>query len=834
MLTIALRGLRANAARYTATIVAIVAGVGFLAAGLIVTDSIRTSLGGDAAEQYPAVAAAVQPDTSEESLDPTIDPALLATIEAVPLVDAAAGVLDGPLSVFDPETGRPLEEGATGSMWVTVAELNPLSVVEGRAPAATGEIALDRRSADRLDDATIGATLDIATVRGLQRATVVGLTEFGSRASENPDGTISVAEPWAFDVLGDGMPGYSEVLVAGPVDGPGQEELVAALGTVVPPGFVVLDRSEFLSQTEGVAASIADAARPVLIGFSLLALFVCGFVIYNTFSVVVAQRTRELALLRAVAATPRQVKRSVRVEGIVIGLAGSIIGVLVGVALTLAMPWLLGVFGLSVGSVGITVTATTVVSCILAGTIITLVSVLAPARRAARTPPVEALRSGPATTARTTALRTVISLLLIGGGAGLLVAGGTAGQPVLLGAGAFAFVLGVLVGGPVLAALFARAARWLTQWTGLTGRLASDNLVRNPRRTATTANALVIGVLLVTFVSIAGASVRDWSVEQINELSDSDLTISSNVGGIDPTLVTAIQAEEGVTATATVATSPATVNGSASSVSTGDPADVVSVAGVDVAQGSLDDLAAGGIALGAFSAAPDGGPPPEVGSTVTVVVPGGASQELIVVATLEFSITSLTLSNLMGAASFAELFGDLPTTTIYLDVEPGALDQVDASIEELVEGYSNVTVTRGNVIGEIVGSVFDFAINAVIALLGMSVVIAVIGIVNTLSLSIFEQRREIGMLRAVGMLPRDVRRMVRMESVLISMVGTLTGLVTGIFLAYFLTRPIGVEFNWQLPRLGLIVVLGVLVGFVASWAPARRVSRIDLLDALQA
>ena len=584
---------------------------------------IRASLGGDAADQYPTVAAAVQPDTSTDGLDPRVSPALLASIEAVPGVDAAAGVLDGPLSVFDPQTGRPLEEGAIGSMWVPVDQLNPLAVVEGRAPAATGEIALDRRSAERLDDARVGTSLDIATTTGLQQATVVGLTEFGSRASENPDGTISVAEPWSFTVLGDGTPGYSEVLVAGPVDGPEQEELVAALGAVVPPGFVVVDRSDFLSQTEGLAAGIADFARPVLIGFSLLALFVCAFVIYNTFSVVVAQRTRELALLRAVAATPRQVPRSVRLEGLVIGFVGSTIGVLVGAALTLAMPLLLGLFGLSVGNIGITITATTVLSCLFVGTAITVLSVLAPARRAARTPPIEALRSGASTTARSTAARTVVSLLLLGSGAALLVLGGTAGPPVFLGVGAFAFVLGILAGGPILATWFARGARAATSGAGLTGRLASDNLVRNPRRTATTANALVIGVLLVTFVSIAGATIRDWSVEQINQLSDSDLTVSSNVGGIDPTLVTTIQDLPGVTATASVASSPASIDGSATSVATGNPADLVSPAGIGIAEGSLDDLASGGLAIGSLAAATDGGSPPGVGSTVTVVAPGG-------------------------------------------------------------------------------------------------------------------------------------------------------------------------------------------------------------------
>ena len=323
-------------------------------------------------------------------------------------------------------------------------------------------------------------------------------------------------------------------------------------------------------------------------------------------------------------------------------------------------------------------------------------------------------------------------------------------------------------------------------------------------------------------------------MEQINQLSDSDLTVSSNVGGIDPTLVTTIQDLPGVTATASVASSPASIDGSATSVATGNPADLVSTAGIGIAEGSLDDLASGGLAIGSLAAATDGGSPPGVGSTVTVVAPGGASRDVPVVAELEFSLTSLTLSNLMDTATFTDLFGELPTTVVYLAVDPASLDQVSDNVDELVQGYSNVTVTKGNTIGELVGSVFDFAINAVIALLGMSVVIAVIGIVNTLSLSIFEQRREIGMLRAVGMLPRDVRRMVRLESVLISMVGTLTGLLAGVFLAYFLARPIGDSFSWQLPRLGLIVVLGVLVGFAASLAPARRVSWIDLLDVLRA
>jgi putative ABC transport system permease protein len=188
----------------------------------------------------------------------------------------------------------------------------------------------------------------------------------------------------------------------------------------------------------------------------------------------------------------------------------------------------------------------------------------------------------------------------------------------------------------------------------------------------------------------------------------------------------------------------------------------------------------------------------------------------------------------MAEDTFTSLFGDLPVSTVYVGTQPDQLRSVTDQIDELATGYSNISVSPGNLFGEIIGSLFDFAIDAVVALLGMSVIIAVIGIVNTLSLSIFEQRREIAMLRAIGMLPRDVRSMVRLEAVLISMVGTLTGLTAGVFLAFFVTRPIDVGLSWQLPRLGIILVLGVLVGFLAALAPARRVSRIDLLQALQA
>jgi putative ABC transport system permease protein len=823
--------MRANLARYTATIVAIVAGVGFLAAGLIATDSIRASLGGNAADQFPSVAAAVQPASSIGSTS-VIPESVVATVTGVAGVESAAGTLTAPLSVFDPDTGKPLDTGASGSLWVTDTALNPLDIAEGRAPSATGEIAIDRRTAERLDDATVGTSVDVATVSGKERATVVGITEFGGQAALDEDGTISVGAPWAYSVLGDGTPGYSQILVQGPTDGPEQADIVQAITAAVPGGYDVLDRDEFLAQQAGIGAQLADLARPVLIGFALLALFVCAFVIYNTFSVVVTQRTKELALLRAVAATPRQVKRSVRLEGLVIGFVGSLIGVLLGAGLALVAPPLLARFGLSLGSVGISVSPLVVILCLVVGTLVTVVSVLAPARRAARTPPVEAMRSEPTPTARTTAFRTIFSLVLMVGGAVALILGGTFGQALLIGLGALVFVLGVLVGGPIIAAWFARLARALTGWTGLTGRLASDSLVRNPRRTATTANALVVGVLLVTFVSIAGATSRDWAVEQINQLSTANVLVSSTGGGIDPDLIRRFGDVDGVTAVASVTVAEATVAGTSSPVAGGDPELLAEAADLDVTAGSLADLDTGGIAVVAFGGSGTIGGA-ELGDTVTVTAPDGTSKDVPIVAEVSFSLSSISLNNLMAPDTFTSIFGELPVTSVYVGTEPDQLRAVTDRIDELTTGYSNIAVAPGNIFGEIVGGLFDFAINAVVALLGMSVIIAVIGIVNTLSLSIFEQRREIAMLRAIGMLPREVRAMVRLEAVLISMVGTLTGLAAGLFLAFFMTRPIDVGFSWQPSRLGIIVLLGILVGFLAALAPARRVSRIDLLQALQ-
>jgi putative ABC transport system permease protein len=836
VLAIALRGLRANARRFTATLVAIITGVGFLAAGLIVTDSVRATLGDEAVRQYDRVSAAIQPSADNADVDLRIPAAVLDDVEALPEAAGAEGVLEGPLTVFDAVTDEPLDEGATGRLWPDDQRLNPLRIVEGRAPSGNGEIALDRQSADDLDIG-VGARVELGTAKGIQDATVVGIAKFGGRDSLDHDGTISLAAPWAFELLGDGTQEYTEILVGGDTSPEGQESLVTALEGVTPSGFEVVDRETFLDQASAASAGIADVLRPVLVAFALLALFVCGFVIYNTFSVVVAQRTRELALLRAVGATPRQVKRSVRLEGLVVGLVGSALGLLAGVVLTLIVPRAAVAAGVDVPAVGVTIAPTTVVYCIVAGTVITVLSVLAPARRAARTSPIEALQSGAVDVSATSGVRRIGSLVLLGGGALLLIGGVALGRGVVVGAGVLAFVLGVLLGGPVLAVAFARIVRSLMARLGVAGRLADDNLVRNPRRTATTANALVIGVLLVAFVSTAGATMRDWAVLQLNRTTSADFQIDASGSGLEPAVLDRLGAIDGVTLVVPVRSVPVTIDGEPTTVSSGDLADLQQVTGLQLQAGSLEDLTGATIAVTSLdlgeSSPEAGGGGPAMGDTVRVEGPGGG-EDLQVVAELEFDFTTLFLSTLVPPDTFEALAGPRTPETAYLEVDDDKVSSVTIALDEVAREYPNISVQAGNVLGDFVGDLFDFLITAVVALLGMSVAIAVIGVVNTLSLSIFEQRREIGMLRAVGMVPREARWMIRLEAMLIAMLGTITGLVAGIFLAFMLTQSLGASFNAQWQRMLLVLVAGVIVGLLASLLPTRRVTRIDVLESLRA
>ncbi len=835
MLKLAWSGVRHNRGRYVATLIAILTGVAFFTATGFVSDRVIDTLEGDATRQYGAVDVAVIADDTEASSgglsaaaghaeQARIDGPDADRIVAVDGVDAGAGILTGRVA-FLADGGGTFGDGATGRLWIEDDELNPVDVTEGRAPRTTGEIAVDAGLADG-EDLSVGDAVTILTLAGRFPVTVVGVTEFGSSDAIDQGGTVSIPRATAFDWLSAGRVEYESLYLRGSGD---QAGLAAAVAPLVPAGFRAQTGDAFLDDRRDETGAVGRVLKQALQAFSVLALIVGAFVIYNTFSVIVAQRLREIAVLAAIGATPRQIRRSLRWEGVVVGLLGSALGVLTGVGLAFLVTVVLEAVGVALPGGGITVGPATVVSGILIGTVITVASVMIPARRASRTEPIEALRDAAVESSRPSRGRVVTSVaLLVLGAAGLLFGG----NAFVVGAGAFLLFVGVIVAGPLIAIGGTRLMRPVMSRLGLEGRLAVDNTVRNPRRTATTANALLIGVFLVTLVTVAGTSAKDFAVGEIKKLESADFLVESDGGTLDAAFVGDLQSIDGVQRVSPFRRDAVTIDGTTTLLSTVDVAAVQEIADIDAEEGSLGDLREGTIAVLADTGL-------AVGATVAVADGSGRSEDLTVVAVLKDSVDSLLVGSIVPAGTFDALVGDSAPTVAFIDTASGAQSDTKEAIEERAALRPDITVTEGNALGRLVGQIFDFIINAVNGLLLMSVVIALIGIVNTLSLSILERRRELGLLRVVGMTDRKVQRMVRLESILIAGLGTVTGLVAGTFVGWALIRTIdrlseaSIGISLPVGQLLLILAAGVVLGFLAALIPARRSTRLEVLDAIR-
>ena len=833
MFRLVLASVRHNTGRYIATLVAIITGVAFFTATGFVSDRVIDTLRGDVDRQYGNVDVAMVPaDVSgaaaqAAAADATVSGRVTDRLLALDGVDAGGGVLTGSVAFLGAD-GKPFAKDAVGRLWIADEQLNPLDIHAGRAPKSAGEIAVDRELAAR-HDLRLGQPVTLLTLAGEKRATLVGETRFGDSDALDQAGTVSIPQSTAFDWLNSGQVEYQSYYLRGSTS---QGQLLAEAKPLVPDGFQAQTGDAFRADQRESVGAFGRILKQTLQAFAVLALLVGGFVIYNTFSVIVAQRLRELAVLAAVGATGRQLKRSLRNEGLVIGLVGSVLGVVAGLALTFALEGALSLFDIHLPGSGVAVRPANVIGGVLLGTLITVFTVTIPARRAARTEPIEALRDAAVETGRQSRGRAVATILLCGLGLLGLVAG--SGLPSI-GIGAVALAAGVIVGGPFIAKGGARLARPLMERFGMEGRLAVDNTMRNPKRTATTANALLIGVFLVTLVAVCGTSLRDFAVGEIDKLSSADYLVTSKGGTIDSGFVSKLESVDHVTTVSPFRRDAVTVDGEPLILSTADIPTIWKIADLDVEEGSLANLGAGQIAL-----VDDGTKGPAVGSTVTVTDNSGQSVDLKVAAVLKPSIDALQVGSLVSKPTFDSLVGDVAPTVAFLDVDTGAQTKTADKIQTLADLRPDVTVQQGNALGRLIGGVFDFLIKAVTGLLLMSVVIALIGIVNTMSLSILERRRELGLLRIVGMTDRRVQRMVRLESVLIAMLGTVTGLVLGVVVSLSLIASINrlseATVRPSLPVLELVGVLvaGVVLGVLAALIPARRSTRLNVLDAIQA
>jgi len=835
MFRAAIKGLTANRLRMTLTAVSIILGVAFVAGSFVFTDTINARFETLFTDVFAGVDATVRPDPETTTADAALDESLLGDVEAVDGVAVASGGVGGFAQMIDGE-GQPIGgQGppTLGFSWTDEPALNSLTIAEGngRAPAAADEVAIDVATAEA-QSLAVGDEIDIQTIGGIDTFTIVGLANFGTE--DNLAGaTLSAFELTRAQELFDLEGRYSAIDVLAE-DGVETATLVENIAGVVPvDAQVVTGEQQTQEQLDQVTEGLGFLST-ALLAFAGVAVFVGAFVIQNTFRITVAQRVRELALLRAVGATGSQVVRLVLVEAAVIGLIASAVGVLAGIGVAELIKTVMDASGLGIPDGPLTVEMRTVVVSMTVGLVVTLVSALLPARRASAIPPVAAMtEEGARTTPKSLRTRTIVGSVVTAVGAaamafGLVLENGSSLTLVAVGA------LGLFVGMSVLAPLIARpVARLLSAPVpGVTGKLAKENTIRQPRRTAATASALMIGVALVAFTSIFAASIKSSITDTLEGSFPADLAFASTnfTVGVSPVAVEELRAQEEYEVVSTVSTGYFQIDGAELNVAGVEPEAVDRVYNLD-ASIELSDLGQADLLVHESTLESNGW---AVGDSVTVSYEGAGDDTVEIVGTF----TDATFAQyVITDDMFVQNISDDQIAIAFARLADGVtIEEGQAAADMALAEFPNVDVnTKSDQIAEAEAQV-DQLVTLFTGLLSLALVIALLGIANTLALSIVERTREIGLLRAVGMLRRQVRQMVRWEALITAVFGAVLGVIIGTGIGYGVVASLADDGlgSFALPagQLVIWIVVAGVAGLIASIGPARKAAKLDVLKAI--
>jgi putative ABC transport system permease protein len=844
MLRLSLKSFAARKVRVALTLVAVALGVALISGTYVLTDTINRSFDTifTTAAKGTDVEITARDAVSQGGGDianTTIPASFLSKVQAVPGVAKAAGTVSTTnVAVFKPNGDRLGRAGGapTQVFSSTPSPFDAISFVQGHEPTGLGQVGLLKQTADD-NGIKLGDTVSVVGNGPRQRMRVVGLGEFGGVSSVG--GFIAVVTSLEQAQRLAGEPGQFNSIVVSADQGVTPKELRARIQRIAPPTMTVRTGQQ---QADKNASDIHDALgflTTVLLVFAAIALFVGAFIIFNTFSITVAQRMREFALLRTLGASRRQVMGQVIFEGLLVGVIGSVIGLLLGLVLAPGLRGLFKALGADLPSQGTVVETRTIVVSLLVGTIVTLVSGLAPAIRATRVPPVAALREG-AVLPRGRGARFItpggIVLTVLGVAAmaaGLAGGGGIA----LVGLGAALIFLGIALLSPKLVRpLAGTVGRPLP---GIVGRLARENAMRQPGRTAVTAAALMIGVTLVAFVAIFAQGAKATIDSAVDTAAKPGTLIVENGSGgspLPPAVARGVARVPGVQTVAPVSFSTSRVAGVSGKTSiSGIPANLPAVfkttwkAGNDAA---IRTLGSGGTVLSKkFADKHD----LKIGSKLRVLTPLGKRLTLTVRGIVD-DTSGLFADVSVSQALARSAFGEKQDALVFAGVDPAHAEQVkrtlDAALERAFPIASAKTVQqfKEQQSGQING-----LLALIYVLLSLSVIVSLFGIVNTLVLSIYERTRELGMLRAIGTSRRQVRRMIRYEAVITSLIGAVIGVVLGIVFAVAVGATLsddGYKLAFPVGQLIILLVLGGIAGVLAAILPARRASRLDVLQAL--
>jgi putative ABC transport system permease protein len=855
MTRVALRGLAGRKLRSVLTAIAIVLGVAMMSGAYVLTDTIDKAFDTIFVESYAGTDAVVTGKSADFSFEgesaqaPPIPESTLERVRSVDGVEVATGtVQDLQTKLLRPD-GEEIDTGGAPSFAFGIdtrpefARFNPLNLVDGRWPRGGTEVVVDEGVADD-EGLTVGDRVGVAALGPAQQFEIVGIARYGdlSTLGSSTFAIFDVATAQALLA----KRGQLDSIQAAAEAGITPEQLTQRIREELGSGVTVRTGVQQADEESGEIATFTRIIRYFLLSFAGVALFVGAFVIFNTLSITVAQRTREFATLRTIGASRRQILTAVIIEALVIGFTASVVGLFSGLGLAVGLSELFKALNLELPQTETVFATRTIVVSLLVGTLVTLVAGLFPALRATRVPPIAAVREG-ATLPRGRLSRftpyiagVIVALAVLALSYGTLAEGLSIGDRFsLLGIGVLALFFGV-------AMLSSRLVVPLTKLVGVparrlggfAGQLADGNAQRNPGRTAATAAALMIGIALVTFVAVLAHGLRVSNSDAIERQIQSDLIVTSQDGYSEfPAAVgDAVADARGVETVSNVRQFIAEINGDGANL-TGLDANVGDVYGFRWKEGSDELLTTLG---------DDGAVVPNnvaedknlgVGETFTVRSTDNKTKKFVVRGIYEGSpFYPLLGSASISVSAFDELYDRPRNRFTLVNMRGGASTAAKAGLDSaLVEFPDTRVFTRSGWIDKEDQEISQFLL-LLYVLLALSVVISLFGMVNTLALSVFERTRELGMLRAVGMTRRQVRRMVRHESVITALIGAALGLPLGIFLALLVTRALSqYDLQFAIPAGSLVafVIVAVVAGLVAAVLPARRAARLRVLEALQ-
>lgn len=845
MTRLAFRSLASRPLRTLLTTLAILLGVAMVTGTYVLTDQIDRGFAQIFETSFKGTAVVVEPRTSFtdiENMEPrAMDAGLIDAVAAVPGVSSVAGAYETMgAAIVDGET---IQTGGAPTL-LTADPGEPFDqgrIVEGREAQERNEVTIIKSFADEAG-LRPGESFAVAAPSGLEQVSVVGVFEWGEAGSLG--GTIVIAGRLKDVQRWGGEPGAVTSIDVAAAPGTSPDELAARVRDALPATVSVKTGEQAAADaTAETADAIGSFLTPVLLAFAGVSVFVGAFIIFNAFSITVAQRRREFAMLRTLGASRRQVLSSVVAEALTLGGLASAAGLGVGLGVAEGINALFKAVGADIPTSGIGLEPRTVLIALLVGVGVTLLSALAPALRATRVPPIAALQEGavlpPTRFAKfTTAI--ALAFAALGGGSlayGILADSGTNGRLLFMGLGALLLFVAIAMLAKYVVRPASRIIGWpLEKLAPISGRLARDNAGRNPSRTAATAAALMIGLAMVVFVAVFAQGLKGSFGGAITDSTRADLVAQDRSAflTVPQTTVAELQQVPGVEAAAGVAWAPLEVRGggviTANAV---DPTVWTEVWGPDWRRGGgdalYDKLDASHVIL------EDGSPiagKVEVGDTITVTSQSGKTAELTV---LGFYRDQMAYSGMMVNLDTLKKL-DVPTAAGMTLVRTDGSDGAQAAVQKALAEYPTQKVETKAQYLDAINAQVDQILTMFYGLLAMSVIISIFGIVNTLVLSVHERTREIGLLRAIGATRRQLRQMVRYESVITAVIGGVLGTLVGIAFAYIVVTQIGgdgLEFLVPWLQLGVFLVLAVVVGVVAAVLPARRAAGTRILEAIQ-